>query len=277
MTRKQTSPKPQQSDAQVGCSAGGTYFALYCQHLREVFARTDIDAYAKLTYYMLLDHLGQNDYAHPSTRRLARELHLNAKTICRAVASLEAAGFLEVTRPVGNPARRANEYRLPKRPAMESAPPDGTFRQTDTERSVSRPRSAPPDGTQRTKRTHSENAPKKKARAQRKDTPSVDPWEPAKAAMSKTDLDTSDFRAAWERWVQYRREAGKKLTSSTIQAQIKKLEGLGHDRAVRSIESSIEQGWTGLFDPDADRGRRGGATRAVPRIEQRIIPRILNS
>lgn len=56
-----------------------------------------------------------------------------------------------------------------------------------------------------------------------------------------------EFRTVWLRWEEHRREIRHALTKSTARSQLKKLKAWGKDAAIRSIESSIEQGYTGLF------------------------------
>jgi len=76
--------------------------------------------------------------------------------------------------------------------------------------------------------------------------------------MRGDTLRTDAFWTAWSEWLDYRRQAGKPLTPSTIEAQIKTLEDFGHDGAIASIEQSIRHGWAGLFEPrgSGDGGRR---------------------
>jgi hypothetical protein len=58
-----------------------------------------------------------------------------------------------------------------------------------------------------------------------------------------------DFDSAWDAWVKHRQEIRKKLTPSTVAAQMAKLKAMGEGSAVASIYQSIENGWTGLFEP----------------------------
>ena len=69
-----------------------------------------------------------------------------------------------------------------------------------------------------------------------------------------TVLDTEQFRATWDEWTRYRAETRKKLTPMTIKRQLKTLEGFGHDSAITSIQTSITNGWTGLFPPRPETG-----------------------
>jgi hypothetical protein len=62
-------------------------------------------------------------------------------------------------------------------------------------------------------------------------------------------LRTPAFLEAWSRWVAFRREIGKSLRPSTVVAQMKKFAAWGSEVSVRSIDQSIANGWTGLFEP----------------------------
>jgi hypothetical protein len=64
------------------------------------------------------------------------------------------------------------------------------------------------------------------------------------------NLDTPEFRAAWGRWEQYRRERRKPVTPSTAARQLELLAGFGPREAVLSIDQSILRGWEGLFKPE---------------------------
>jgi len=76
-------------------------------------------------------------------------------------------------------------------------------------------------------------------------------------------LNTERFREAWGRWTTYRREIGKTLKPSTIQAQVRKLEKFGHDVAVAAIDASIEQGWIGLFERSGNDSNTTNPARLV--------------
>lgn len=60
--------------------------------------------------------------------------------------------------------------------------------------------------------------------------------------------DSEKFRESWENWLCYRRE--RKLarwTQSTLKRQAKQLEAWGVDTSIANIETSITNGWQGLF------------------------------
>lgn len=94
-----------------------------------------------------------------------------------------------------------------------------------------------------------------------------DNGKPAKARRKRTEapqstippsLDTDAFRAAFVEWRAYRREIRKPVTPSSENRIFSKLEKMGHDHAIASINQSIANGWTGLFDVKPENGRAGG-------------------
>ena len=84
-----------------------------------------------------------------------------------------------------------------------------------------------------------------------------------KAVLSPFTSD--EFNAAWQSWVEYKRERKQKLPLSTIKCQFRELAKMGEKAAIQSIEQSITQGWTGLFAPKPANG-----AKAVIRKERRI-------
>lgn len=64
------------------------------------------------------------------------------------------------------------------------------------------------------------------------------------------NLDTPAFRAAWDEWTAYRRE--RKLSPwkpRTVKAKLAELSAWGAERAVAAIQSSIANGYQGIFEP----------------------------
>jgi len=64
-------------------------------------------------------------------------------------------------------------------------------------------------------------------------------------------LNTPEFLESWAAWQKFRIEKRQKLTKSSVSRQMKTLSKMGLDQAIISIEHSIEQGYTGLFKPNA--------------------------
>lgn len=75
-------------------------------------------------------------------------------------------------------------------------------------------------------------------------------------------LDTPAFREAWRLWCERCAELGAKhrQTRTIAASQIRKLEKLGHDRAIAALDHSTATHWQGIFEPDASGATRNGHT-----------------
>ncbi|MFQ5502382.1 MAG: hypothetical protein ACE5EQ_08795 [Phycisphaerae bacterium] len=84
-------------------------------------------------------------------------------------------------------------------------------------------------------------------------------------------LDTTEFHAAWDEYVAYRRESKfRKLQDASVAKQLKELATYGHDRAIESIQTTIRQGWQGLFEPGtSDNGKRKSPGKKSARDRER--------
>jgi len=70
----------------------------------------------------------------------------------------------------------------------------------------------------------------------------------AKSEIPPLPFDSPEFGEAWQRWNDHRNDKKKKLTKGTAVMQLKKLESIGQDRAIKAIDHSITHGWMGLFE-----------------------------
>ena len=61
-------------------------------------------------------------------------------------------------------------------------------------------------------------------------------------------FDSPGFTAAWTRWLEFNREKKKKMPATTTSLQLRKLAKFGELQAIASIEASMENNWTGLFE-----------------------------
>lgn len=66
-------------------------------------------------------------------------------------------------------------------------------------------------------------------------------------------LNTPDFITLWIEWREHRASKRASLTPSTEGRQLAKLAEQGLEIATRTVKHSLEQGWTGLFETDADK------------------------
>lgn len=60
---------------------------------------------------------------------------------------------------------------------------------------------------------------------------------------------SEQFSKAWFRWVDYRKEIKKTLKQSSVDLQWKQFILWGENKSIDSINQSITNGWTGLFEP----------------------------
>lgn len=69
------------------------------------------------------------------------------------------------------------------------------------------------------------------------------------SATTPAELDTPEFREAWQLWRDYRKESGLKWYKPIGErTQLNRLaKEFGHDRAIHSIHYSIAQGYQGIF------------------------------
>jgi len=66
-------------------------------------------------------------------------------------------------------------------------------------------------------------------------------------------MNTPAFNFAWMEWKQHRKEKKIKLTPLAIKKQMQFLEEIGPGRAVVAINHSIKSGYTGIFEPKAEK------------------------
>ena len=72
-------------------------------------------------------------------------------------------------------------------------------------------------------------------------------------------LSDSSFKDLWESFVDMRKKMRKPLTDKAISLTMAKFEKWGIDDAKKSLEKTIECGWTGLFEPKKNSNSEQGA------------------
>jgi hypothetical protein len=70
-------------------------------------------------------------------------------------------------------------------------------------------------------------------------------------------LQGKEFRAAWASWIADRAARGKRMTVRGAELQISELMRMDAAAAVAAINISIANGWTGIFPPQATKGKNG--------------------
>jgi len=65
---------------------------------------------------------------------------------------------------------------------------------------------------------------------------------------SPLPFSSDEFSKAWFRWVDYRKEIKKTLKQSSVDLQWEQMKLWGEKKSIDSINQSITNGWTGLFE-----------------------------
>lgn len=70
----------------------------------------------------------------------------------------------------------------------------------------------------------------------------------SKINIQELVFEDDESNEAWKEWLQYRKEKKKSVTGRTKEMQIRLLQSLTPQERIASINQSITQGWTGLFE-----------------------------
>ncbi len=193
---------------------------------------------AMAVFVHLVDLSDSEGRSWPLRATLAAALGVSIPTVTRAVCALREAGHIEV-----DFARKGcpNEYRLTNRvvsPVIrERITSDSTRITSDSTRITS------DSGGRITSDSIKEQEKNNKKRKKR--APDVEIPE---------SLRSERFAAIWGDWLEHRSELkkAKPLTAVAIRRALLKLEGWGEPRAVRALEHSLANGWSGIYEPDSN-------------------------
>jgi len=64
-----------------------------------------------------------------------------------------------------------------------------------------------------------------------------------------TELDTPEFNACWNEFLQHRKEKKTPMTPTAQNNMFRKFTAWGVENAVSAIDTAISNGWTGVFEP----------------------------
>lgn len=71
-------------------------------------------------------------------------------------------------------------------------------------------------------------------------------------SLISSELDTPDFRAAWQEWIDHRREIRKPVTARAARSALRRIATFGgHDAAVAALDHSVAAGYQGIFPAPA--------------------------
>lgn len=185
---------------------------------------------AKMTYG-LISSLDNEDGCYASNGFMARTLSVDERHVRRLIDELIAAGL--VLRVLDESGRT---LRTIEKAALEVAIHDSK----DSAHGHSRPGGE--DKNVRGGRTKMSSNSKEDRKGDR-DTKKLDPL----------PFNTPAFIAAWNKWVDYRRDIKKPMHWKTMNSMFVDMKRWGESATIEAIETSIKKGWIGLFATAATR------------------------
>lgn len=209
----------------------------------DVARRTDLTSTDKLVYARLMDmSKDRGGQCYPSQAKIAAEIGATRRTVIRSMQRLAEVGLIVEHKEVGE---RSSCTVVTCDEMSQGCDKDTPVPVTKSHRTCDKK-------SQHISELSSE--PKAELKEQRADAPSKPKTRrAAKPAAEPVELpvglDDPEFREAWGRWQTYRAERNKKLTRSTMLIHLNKLDEMGSEKAVASINQSIDRVWTGLFEP----------------------------
>lgn len=206
-----------------------------------VFARDRRIRSARLTmsqtFYLttLNQFVGKNSDAWPSQTTIASVMNAAPRSVRKWQTELEAIGVIQVK--VGKGRSSTNRYRLNLNSLPVNKEPHAALSdESETKRGTTcRPNEEPRAYAMRN------HMPTERTRKEQVKEQSV---------SFPESLRTKEFSEAWNEWTQHRQEIRKTLKPMAVTKQLNKLDKWGETRAIAAINHSIEQGYTGLFEPN---------------------------
>jgi hypothetical protein len=216
-----------------------------------------VGAVAWTVYTILRRHASEAGECWPSIARLAHLAGVTERSTRTAIKRLSAADMVSIEKRQGRNGTMTNLYRLP----VIGSPDDGRNETLS-------PGDPGEEGAER-----NDTGGRKKATGEgRNEAPEeldllgtkpteVDPRNKCGKATVVVEippeLDTAEFRAAWNDWLAHRREIRKPAGPTAQRKALAGMVKLGIQRAIAAIEHSVARGWLGIFEPGESRNANG--------------------
>lgn len=78
-------------------------------------------------------------------------------------------------------------------------------------------------------------------------------------------FESTEFKEAWENFLQHRKEIKKPVTPTNARSQLKAFKKMGEERSIAAIEHTITKGWQGIAEPDQKHGKHSSTPRDCSR------------
>jgi DNA-binding transcriptional MocR family regulator len=202
-----------------------------------------------LVLIAIANHVDDQGRSWPSLDKIAKNAHLSRRQVIRVIRQLEEKGEIEITtRKQENDLHNTNLYTLnSKYWGGDKLTPQGSDKLS---------RGSDMGDT----RVVSPMSPKPSIEPSITKNPPLSPQIPI-----PQNLNTETFLKAWKDWHACRKEMGKKLTPRSEKAQLKMLAEYSPSVAIQIIETSIMNGYQGLFPPKVSTNGNGHQAPQVKR------------
>ena len=192
-----------------------------------IFVHSELDdrglSAAEFRVYCHLARRAGKGTAFPGIRSMSEKCNLVTGTVVTAIKSLESCGMIIASRTAGQTTRYTLTAKSKWTPLVGLAhPPTVSKGITD----CAKPTNA----------TVSKGITK------------GNPKEGNPIPVFPIELQTAEFAAAWEEFLQHRKENKWPMTELSTKKQLKFLKQFGSSRACELIDNAIRQGWRGIYD-----------------------------
>lgn len=199
-----------------------------------IMRRRDLSATAKLLHARLLQYQGCNGEAWPGISTLAAEIGVHRCRVSVHLQKLERLGLLQVERRAGY--RASNRYRV-------QVPTDSGNATTGETRPVAK---CDLLGSGNATSLVAETLPKENKKKSTKRTNNI-------VVEIPVVLNSPEFLKTWSAYLQHRREKRQPLTPTAAVSLLAKLASWGVTIATAALQTSVANGWQGVFEPKENR------------------------
>lgn len=195
----------------------------------------------RLLLLSLADNANDQGYCWPSIATIAKRCKMSKRYTQRLLKELEKEGHIIIIHRYDDKRdlNKSNMYQVVT--VQRPLPLNGSEQETATPDDSQIARS----GEQGTTRVVNRGSPKSSVNHQK---------EPSKRTVSNGDsipegFDIPEFITTWEDFKEHRKQIKKKMSGVAISRMLKKLGKYPVKVAIQMLETSIENGWQGVFEP----------------------------
>lgn len=212
-----------------------------------------VGPYGFAVFGVILEHADKEGLAFPSVATIAKLTGMSRRHVFRAIGDLERARWIRVEHVGKNDRRQSNRYILTPLAISDCESPTNRGLMTNSHQ-VSDCESLGLVTNSHPNKTHIEQDPINKTKARGR----------AAAVVVPKELDSEAFRQAWSDWQTYRKQRRQALTPIGQQRALAKLATWGEAKAILALQTAIEKGWQGFFEPREESTNGNNSRRSMP-------------